>query len=353
MSSTAALTNLPLNIIFRILLDLNIDDLQNIGRTCTLLRTLANESIMYRNTMFYHALSENDSNSASVSRTWTKRLVFDVFDILNGNRKMLNFLNRGEEPISVVEMMSFIQKKFKLGENEILQKTITYEKLESENSKSNSNIARETLRYIKILNGINHIINAQGKNLNRDIGKSNDDVISMVPENAISDIDSATPSPITFNHSRSSTSSTLFSDTEWNSPAEDHPKITIPKDEVMEGLMQKVRETKSSKNNKPSIDEKLRLEKEDTNTPIEDDSIIKLRNSKKVKDKAALFEKFLTIQEKEEKNNQTKSYGSLVSKDVNTHRPMRDISRSYLQNLEKNGSTPIERPVNFLSLIHI
>lgn len=78
-----SLTNLPLNLLFRILSHLDMNDLQNIGKTCTLLRMLANENIVYRNAVI----------GSNGNMWWTKNVLVDVFDVLNFNRKAMKTLN--------------------------------------------------------------------------------------------------------------------------------------------------------------------------------------------------------------------------------------------------------------------
>lgn len=121
-----SLTNLPLNLLFRILSHLDMNDLQNIGKTCTLLRMLANENIVYRNAVI----------GSNGNMWWTKNVLVDVFDVLNFNRKAMKTLN--SHNISLVASLRNVQRKYKLGVIDPARKTISYRTNEVESKEKGS-----------------------------------------------------------------------------------------------------------------------------------------------------------------------------------------------------------------------
>ncbi|CCD24148.1 Mfb1p NDAI_0C04890 [Naumovozyma dairenensis CBS 421] len=403
-----SLTELPLNVIFKILLQLQMSDLQNLAKTCNLLRILANESVVYKN--YYHntnsSKNTNTNTSNNLAKLWTKKLIFDTFHILDdykSNGSLSSLINcENENEISIIKTMHYIQKHFQLGENnedtshtKLLEDNNDNGIQEESNSNNNNNnsFAKDTLKYFKILNGIRNFINHEEISTKE---QTKPDVNQKHPQNKSDYLHSVllydeteenSPTPIIntsshSNHSRSSTTSTLFSDDEeWNITNEEcddtstmkqnnkdnngknnnnsnvvnTPNDTLEKDSnevVLKLQIDKTIEAEPIVTNKKYIEQNS---KETNNNKTKEDPINHLRNSKKVKDKAALFENFLNMEQEmkqlkdttEKQTNITpKSYGSLTHNthlyrhnhvNHNNHRTVsiREISRTYLNEVQK------------------
>ncbi|EDO16628.1 hypothetical protein Kpol_529p8 [Vanderwaltozyma polyspora DSM 70294] len=125
ISKKYSLIDLPLNILFQILSDLDLYELQNVSKTCKILRSLANESYIYR-------INSRDNNSQS--NKLTKKMAIDVFNILNNSRIAIQQLNLNHN-ISLIESIRAIQKKYNLDHNPIhLQIKETINKIISKNT---------------------------------------------------------------------------------------------------------------------------------------------------------------------------------------------------------------------------
>lgn len=140
-----------------------MNDLQNIGKTCTLLRMLANENIVYRNAVI----------GSNGNMWWTKNVLVDVFDVLNFNRKAMKTLN--SHNISLVASLRNVQRKYKLGVIDPARKTINYRTNEVESKEKGSvkdlnmdlneptEITREQIAHTAILQGMNQFIELNDK----------------------------------------------------------------------------------------------------------------------------------------------------------------------------------------------
>ncbi|KOH01054.1 Mfb1p [Saccharomyces eubayanus] len=357
-----SLTNLPLNLLFRILSHLDMNDLQSIGKTCTLLRMLANENIVYRN-----ALIGSNGNM-----WWTKNVLVDVFDILNFNRKaMLTLKNHN---ISVVGSLKNVQQKYKLGTLDQVKKTIGYKQRESKKegnaSFKDSNLdlskcsetPREQVVHMAVIQGMNHFIELNDKAFQTHsadsddtyIDENNDEIHSLheLEKNTTFEEDLAkkpcfTPSPTFSNYSRSSTNSVFSSsspkllDDDWNNIAADFSKSQDPD------------------------------YKETTPTSTESsDSITRLRKSSKVKDKAELFEKLIfrdsrPLKAKKKDNPRMKLPSSLSVNDEDFRKIIsppseilpkasrRSVSRGYLEEIERRSPDQTNEMLNSLAIKRI
>ncbi|CAI4360228.1 mitochondrial F-box protein MFB1 [Saccharomyces cerevisiae] len=348
-----SLTNLPLNLLFRILSHLDMNDLQNIGKTCTLLRMLANENIVYRNAVI----------GSNGNMWWTKNVLVDVFDVLNFNRKAMKTLN--SHNISLVASLRNVQRKYKLGVIDPARKTISYRTNEVESKEKGSvkdlnmdlnepkEITREQIAHTAILQGMNQFIELNDKAFRTHSADSDD---TYIEENngeihSLNGLEKNTtfeedlvkkppfiPSPTFSNYSRSSTNSVFSSsspkllDDDWNNITTDFTKSRDPD------------------------------YKEVTPTSTESsDSITRLRKSNKVKDKAELFEKLIfrdsrPLKTKKKDNPRLKLSSSLSANDEDFRKIIsppsdilpkvgrRSVSRGYLEEIERhypdfNGET--------------
>ncbi|QHS72420.1 Mfb1p [Saccharomyces paradoxus] len=340
-----SLTNLPLNLLFRILSHLDMNDLQSIGKTCTLLRMLANENIVYRNAVI----------GSNGNMWWTKNVLVDIFDVLNLNRKAMRTLNNHN--ISLVASLRNVQRKYKLGVVDTARKSISHGPNEVE-SKENASvkdlnmhlserteISREQIAHTAILQGMNQFIELNDKAFRTHSADSDDTYIEEnydeihslheLEKNTTFEEDllkkpPLTPSPTFSNYSRSSTNSVFSSsspkllDDDWNNITTD---FTRPRD--------------------PDY-------KEVTPTSTESsDSITRLRKSSKVKDKAELFEKLIfrdsrPLKTKKKDNPRMKLPSSLSVNDEDFRKIIsppsevlpkvgrRSVSRGYLEEIERH-----------------
>ncbi|SCW04080.1 LAFE_0H05468g1_1 [Lachancea fermentati] len=103
-----SLDELPLNVIFRILFFLDFDALNKVSKTCRALKILCNESITYN-----RALKEQTS-----ANWWTKRLLFDVFHVMDTERNLLKYVST--ERISIIGSLRAVQESFDLGSDQLL-----------------------------------------------------------------------------------------------------------------------------------------------------------------------------------------------------------------------------------------
>lgn len=370
-----SLTDLPLNVIFRVLSYLDMEELQHIAKCCRLLRILANENLIFSNDLM-------DVNSRRDQ--WTKRLLFNVFDILNGSRNII-FKLTSEHNISIIESVRYVQQKFELGMP--AQKTLekqpqlllmenedidfmndirdANEKYRMENELySNNDSDKETLTYLKILQGFHNIARAASIKDEEETEKEDDkqeeshdsayQTQNGAGENASDngqDVHSnlGTPiqkskatfeptikqtrtiSPTSSNYSKSSATS-IFSDLP--------PKLSD-------------RGWHSSIYELEHVSDHLSSSNSDDGTSSSSESILRLRNSSKVKDKAALFEKLISkdygILNNQKKSKKKKFYGalnedqnmhdcennSIISPSSSSSSYKRNISQGYLQELER------------------
>ncbi|EJS42310.1 YDR219C [Saccharomyces arboricola H-6] len=338
-----SLTNLPLNLLFRILSHLDMSDLQSIGKTCTSLRMLANENIVYRNAVI----------GSNGNMWWTKNVLVDVFDVLNFNRKVIRTLN--SHNISVVASLKNVQQMYKLGVSDPAEKSISYETLEAEKERNfsvkdldadpsrHTETSREQFTHMAILEGMNQFIELNDKAFQTHsadsddtyIDEINDDIHSLHElqkntsfEEELVRKPSLNPSPTFSNYSRSSTNSVFSSsspkllDDDWNNITADFMNPDC---------------------------------KETTPTSIESsDSITRLRKSSKVKDKAELFEKLIfrdskPLQTKKKDNPRMKISSSLSINDEDFRKIIcppsetlpkvsrRSISRGYIEEIERRS----------------
>ncbi|KAL3234922.1 hypothetical protein RNJ44_02710 [Nakaseomyces bracarensis] len=375
-----SLADLPLNIIFKVLSLLSGDDLENVGRTCTMLRTLSNESMIYRNNV-------KGSNGAN---WWTRRLVTDVFDILDTRRNfLLNMTTRHN--VSVIESLRHIQKKFNLQEaprratrsmshsgrideldmdgNIVLPKNSLYHGGDKRNfTDIISN--KDAVTYKAIIEGIKTVIDKQeiaidgsdNSSTNEQLEVTSDihqDGSKVTSTTRTSKQPSENTSPATSNNSRTSTDSIfsdkpILTDQEWKRPQ-------TPESPFKDALNAETLSSGSSSLSSSS------------------DSLDKLRNSKHVRDKAALFEKLLFRENSEQstkkqyhqdhkkrgisrstsawdnslktmsENSNTKNYGELQSNmnttSNNSSRKSsspteRKVSEKYIEEVENHIATP-------------
>lgn len=365
-----SLTDLPLNIIFNILTLLEGEDLVNVGKTCTMLRTLSNENMIYRNNV-----------RGSNSNWWTRRLVTDVFDILDTRRNfLLNMTTRHN--VSVIESLRHIQKKFNLQEApKRVRRSLSHSGridevdvdgnivLPKNNSNSKRNFTeiisnKDAVTYQSIIEGIKAVVENEQRLMDENEtlngpseiqGSFTEDHLKQSVE-IKSKQSSQDTSPTTSNNSRSSTES-IFSDRpnltnhEWKRPH-------TPESPFKDALNPEVLSSGSSSLSSSS------------------DSLDKLRNSKHVRDKAALFEKLLfrensdsgskkhhqhnnkggltrsasawnTSVERVSETPKPKSYGELQTSSTKTSTSSsrkssndRKVSEKYIEEIEKGTTTP-------------
>ncbi|CAI4058547.1 Mfb1p SKDI_04G4350 [Saccharomyces kudriavzevii IFO 1802] len=350
-----SLTNLPLNLLFRILSHLKMNDLQSIGKTCTLLRMLANENIVYRNAVI----------GSNGNMWWTKNVLVDVFDVLNINRKAMLTLNNHK--ISVVASLRNVQQKYKLGMLDPAKKSIGYKtnEVEGENgvSAKNPNLhsskrtetSKERLARMAILQGMNQFIELNDKTFlthsadsdDTYIDENNDDIHCLHEleknttfEEALIRKPSFTPSPTFSNYSGSSTNSVFSTsspkllDDDWNDSTTDFTKSR--EHDYKEATPSS---TKSS------------------------DSIMRLRKSSKVKDKAELFEKLMFRDSRPSKTKKKDSPRVKLSSSLSIHDEdfrkiicppsevlpkvnQRSFSRGYLEEIDRHDLDHANEQVN-------
>lgn len=106
LENVKSFDQLPLNIIFRVLFYLDFQDLYNVSQTCRTLRILSNESMTY-----HRKLKEANSKN-----WWTKRLLFDFFNVMDGKRHVLDQISLRK--ISVINALRRVQEKLQLGSDE-------------------------------------------------------------------------------------------------------------------------------------------------------------------------------------------------------------------------------------------
>lgn len=336
-----------------------MDELQNLAKCCRLLRILANENLILTNNL----IELNSSRDQ-----WTRRLLFDVFDILNGSRNIL-FKMTLEHNISIFDSVRYVQKKCELGystkETQLLLMQDEHRDFMNDIREANENYKkgselyttrrseRETLTYLKILQGFHSLAietqEADETEVVVEADLTGEDFLNTPTEvQHIRDCDEevATPvkddntsfepsikrtrtiSPTASNYSKSSTAS-IFSDLP--------PKLS---DRGWHSSIYELEHVSDHMNGSNSDGEESSSSSE---------SIDRLRNSTKVKDKAALFEKLLSkdyvSQGNQKKSKKKKSYSALTkahrtieTADIIMERParsIRSISQSYLEELER------------------
>lgn len=294
----SSLTDLPLNILFNILSNLEAHDLMTVSCTCSMLRTLSNENLIYRNKV-------KGSNGAN---WWTRRLVTDVFDILEQKRNFLLTMTTRHN-VSVIESLRHIQNKFNLNEEPHRKKTRSYSHSRIDEvdgsgniiiTKNNNGISsdkrnftdiisnRDALTYQSILQGIKAVVDSQDENM---VDRSHTTKDRVHQTYTIGEL-----SPSTSDKSRSSDDSIfsgkpILGENEWK--AHDEPsspfKGVLNTDTVSTGS---------------------------SSLSSSSDSLDRLRNSKHVRDKAALFEKLLF-----KENNET-SPKKNIRKTVHINQPI-------------------------------
>lgn len=332
-----SLIELPLNVLFRILCFLELEELRNVARCCKLMRILANENLMLTNNL----VELNSSRDQ-----WTRRLFFDVFDILNGSRHVLMKLTM-ESRVSIFDSVRYVQQKCELGysANESQLLLMQNEDLDfmndirdaKENYESGTkDRGKETLTYLKILQGFHNLALASPDNTEEITAPVQDDEDLATPVKNDTTIFQPCPkqtrtiSPTTSSYSKSSEGS-LFSDLP--------PKLSD------RGWHSSIYELEHVSDHASASDS-------EDDSSSSNDSMVRLRNSTKVKDKAALFEKLISkdfgLLSNPKKCQARKSYGALSAENVDS-RPAstkRTISQGYLKELERcnlpsRSSTPI------------
>lgn len=371
-----SLTDLPLNVIFRVLSYLDMEELQHIAKCCRLLRILANENLIFSNDLM-------DVNSRRDQ--WTKRLLFNVFDILNGSRNVLLKLSY-EHNMSIIESVQLVQQKFELGMP--AQKTIekqgsqlllmenedidfmndirdANEKYRIENELySNNDSDKETLTYLKILQGFHNIARAASAKDEEDTEKEDDkqeesydatyQAQNGVKGNASDnghDVNSNLGTPI--QSSKASFEPTIKQTRTISPTSSNYSKSSATS--IFSDLPPKLsdRGWHSSIYELEHVSDHLSGSNSDGGASSSSESILRLRNSSKVKDKAALFEKLISkdygILNNQKKSKKKKFYGAL-NEDQNMHdyennshispsssssSYKRNISQGYLEELER------------------
>lgn len=324
MRRPSSLTELPLNVLFQILCFLEREDLRSVARCCRMLRILANESLMLSNSMVeLHGCR------------WTRRLLFDVFDILNGSRNLLMKLTL-EHNVSIFKSVQYVQQRCELGsqENGTQMLLLGDEDVEDvrnvdENNKKNDG----KMTYLKILQGFNNL--ALAAHESQTIPVREKEVETPTRTNSASyepTMAETKTSPAASNYSKSSAAS-IFSDLP--------PKLSN-------------RGWHSSIYELEHVSDHTDASTSEGDTSSSTDSIVRLRNSTKVKDKAALFEKLLSqdyeISKSPKKCRKKKSYGALaatIGPDLSGSRPAsgkRSISQGYLEELERCNLTSQSSP---------
>lgn len=369
--SPHGLTDLPLNVIFRILSFLDLKQLQSIAKCCRLLRVLANENFFLTNTLM---------NLHSRRDQWTRRLIFDVFDIFNGSRHVILRLTTAYN-ISLLESIRIVQKNYGLGYSKwrsspgtSYSKSLSKDVLEGSGEIQTSNIEsgdaancnttfmenrnciieREAMTYMEILQGFHRLCASsqddiiESKRVNEETWDDSEHEISLEENLSVNDqdVDSdiGTPtqkdkktfdttskqprtlSPTSSDYSKSSSNS-IFSELP--------PKLSTC------GWHSSIYELEH-------VSDELNSGNSDENTSSSSESIVKLRNSNKVKDKAALFEKLISndyaMSGNQKKLKKKKSYGVLTSAGHNNmlsslsntfSSSKRNISKGYLEELER------------------
>ncbi|AAS54667.2 AGR177Cp [Eremothecium gossypii ATCC 10895] len=108
MGELTSLEQLPLNIILQILTYLNIQDLQNVSRTCRTLRVLCNESIAYN-----RYLIEWTADS------WRKRrLMYSFLAICNSRRNILRMMTNYS--LTMAEALGYVHDRVRLGYSDLV-----------------------------------------------------------------------------------------------------------------------------------------------------------------------------------------------------------------------------------------
>ncbi|QLL34834.1 hypothetical protein HG536_0H02090 [Torulaspora globosa] len=317
-----SLTELPLNVLFQILCFLEREELRNVARCCRMLRILANENLMLSNSLVELHGCRNQ---------WTRRLLFDVFDILNGSRNLLMKLTL-EHNVSVFESVRYVQQRCELecqasGTQMLLLRNeeenfVEHVRNANENNRKNDG----KMTYLKILQGFNNLaLAARDSNKSETIQEEvetptrSGDPVSYEP--ALDE--TKTVSPAVSNYSKSSAAS-IFSDLP--------PKLSN-------------RGWHSSIYELEHVSDHTDASTSDSDTSSSADSIVRLRNSTKVRDKAALFEKLFSedyeVSKSPKKCRKKKSYGALAATtrpDLAGSRPAsgkRSISQGYLEELAR------------------
>lgn len=325
-----SLIELPLNVLFRVLCFLELEELRNVARSCRLMRILANENLMLTNNL----VELNSSRDL-----WTRRLFFDVFDILNGSRNLLMRLTM-ENRITIFDSVRYVQEKCELGfsPNEaqlLLTQTDGLDFMNemrdtTENTESETrDHGKENLTYLKILQGFHNLaLSAQDTTETKEAGPVvetvDEEEVTTPPRNIPVTIQpclkqTRTISPTTSSYSKSSEGS-LFSDLP--------PKLSD------RGWHSSIYELEHVSDQEGATESEG-----DSNTSNE--SIIRLRNSTKVKDKAALFEKLISkdygLLSNPKKCQKKKSYGALTAdhSDTPPESAKRSISQGYLEEVER------------------
>lgn len=329
-----SLTQLPLNVLFQIICFLDMEDLRNVSKSCRMLRILANENLILSNHLVELHKYRNE---------WTQRLLFDVFDILNGSRRLLMKLTL-EHNVSIFESVRYIQDRYDLaysasGKQMLLLRNedpdfvddvrnANEDYVNDEGKTNTKNCERETLTYLKILQGFHNLAiaapdraeQAAEKTVKTPMKKDDDDT-AMYETNLKQ---TRTVSPTASNYSRSSAAS-IFSDLP--------PKLSD------RGWHSSIYELEHVSDDADACNS-------DGDSSSSTESIVRLRNSTKVKDKAALFEKLFSrdyeISKSPKKCRKKKSYGALTAATIGPELPgsrpasgKRTISQGYLEELER------------------
>lgn len=355
IASSYSLTDLPLNVLFQILLNLSLEELQPVSRTCKILRSLANENYIYRNNL-------NDKNIRS--NMWTQKLMVDVFNIFNNSRNIIEKLNY-QHNISVLGSIRIIQKKYNLGFNPIkkeiedkinclLESNHIDPRYLTANVDNNSNKAenylqlqkstkKKTLNYLEIFQGSHSFA-------------SNNQFDSLKEEQNSNDVDSIV------SNAHSDNNKIINEETDDNSfctQIQDMEPLTrYNAQPVGNTSLDTEYDYSKSPANSLFSDVTMKLSDQGTNSSIYEidagnDSDItnrsngftcQLRTSKKVKDRAALFEKLFSEDSSlTEIVSNNDNYNAFVSSlptisKISRSSTRRNISQGYLEELDRFNS---------------
>lgn len=343
----ASLIELPLNVLFRILCFLELEELRNVAKCCKLMRILANENLMLTNNL----VELNSSRDQ-----WTRRLFFDVFDILNGSRNVLMKLTM-ENRVSIFESVRYVQQKCELGYSSSETRLLLMQNDDldfmndirdaKENYENKSAMCgavergKEGLTYMKILQGFHNLALSS-----RDSMKDNEQVVTPVEVVNEEDVQNgADNDATTFAPSSKQTRTISPTASSYSKSSEGSLFSDLPPKLSDRGWHSSIYELEHVSDHADASNS----ESEDSSS---NDSMIRLRNSTKVRDKAALFEKLISkdygLLSYAKKCQKKKSYGAL-SADHTDSRPTsskRSISQGYLEELERcnlpsRSSTPL------------
>lgn len=331
-----SLTELPLNVLFQVLWFLDREELRNVAKCCRMLRLLANENLMLTNSLV---------ELHSWRNQWNRRLLYDVFDILNGSRNLLMKLTF-EHNISIFESVQYVQQRYELecqasGTQMLLLRNEDPDFVEDVRN-ANEDYKRNDgkMTYLKILQGFHNLALAAQESKESEVSRVGEEEVEPV-ETPVKNDDSEstlkqsrTISPAASNYSKSSAAS-IFSDLP--------PKLSD-------------RGWHSSIYELEHVSDHTDASNSEADTSSSTESIVRLRNSNKVKDKAALFEKLFSkdyeLIKSPKKCRKKKSYGVLtatIGPDPSGSRPegnKRSISQGYLEELERCNLSTAQIPLS-------